>query len=348
VGDVRASYPRFRREGGAPRIELTDDDVGILRHVYRHRFLRARDVYRLFPHRSADKLSRRLTWLFRNGFLDRPIAQVDRFRDGGSQSLVYGLGQLGARRLKEEAGVSVAGADWKTRNRSYTRENLDHTLATSEFLISVELSCRARPRLTYIPFEELVRAAPPITQRQPYPGRWAVSLVWKGMYADVHVVPDAIFALRQDRGESPPARSCMFVEIDRGSMTIAPSTRIQESEAFLYRATLLRKFAAYAESWRHDRHYAHLGIRTPRVLFLTQSSSRAEAMRLAAAKYVIEPSDLPVGMFLFGTHTDEDPLDMPYHDAAGMRVWLAGASVAETNPERRTDATAPVTSVSRA
>ena len=65
--------------------------------VYRHRFIRAEDLYRQFGHRSRDRLSRRLTWLYRNKFLDRPIAQVDRFGTGQSQSLAYGLDNAGAR-----------------------------------------------------------------------------------------------------------------------------------------------------------------------------------------------------------------------------------------------------------
>ena len=83
MGASRASFPRFRREGTAPRIELTADDIEILRRVHRHRFIRADDIYRLFPERSRDHLSRRLAGLYRNQFLDRPIAQVDRFQEGG-------------------------------------------------------------------------------------------------------------------------------------------------------------------------------------------------------------------------------------------------------------------------
>src|SRR6266699_2407999 len=124
----RASYPRFRREGEAPPVELTDDDVAILRHVFRHRFVRADDLYRLFPERSPDRLSRRLTLLYRNHYIDRPIAQIDRFRAGGSQALVYGLDTAGARYLKAKFGASIGATDWKARNRTYKRENLDHTL----------------------------------------------------------------------------------------------------------------------------------------------------------------------------------------------------------------------------
>src|SRR5437868_748745 len=108
----RRSFPRFVRADETPPIELTPDDLDILRIVFRHRFVRAEDLYRLFPERSADKISRRLVRLFRTGYLDRPIAQIDRFRPGGSQSLVYGLASKGARHLADALGVPVGSGDW--------------------------------------------------------------------------------------------------------------------------------------------------------------------------------------------------------------------------------------------
>jgi len=163
MGQKRTSHPRFRREGAVPRVELTDDDAEILRHVYRHRFIRADDLYRLFSDRSADRLSRRLTALYRAGFLDRPIAQIDRFKQGGSQSVVYGLDTAGARYLKETLGVPIGSADWKSRNRSYTRESLDHTLAVTHFLVDLEVACRARPDVSLIRFEDILANAPEAT-----------------------------------------------------------------------------------------------------------------------------------------------------------------------------------------
>lgn len=114
---------------------LTDDDLAVLLCVYRHRFIRADDLYRLFPHRSRDRLSRRLTWLYRNQFLDRPIAQVDSFRSSPSQALVYGLDNAGARIVAERYGVPTGSADWRSRNRAFTRENLEHTLAITRFMV---------------------------------------------------------------------------------------------------------------------------------------------------------------------------------------------------------------------
>ena len=200
MGAVRTSSPRFRRAGTPAPIRLTEDDISIMRHVHRHRFVRADDIYRLFPERSPDKLSRRLTWLYRHQFLDRPIAQIDRFKSGGSQSLTYGIDAAGARFLREHDGAAIRHTDWKARNREYTRENLEHTLAVSRFMIDLELACLGRDDVALVPFERILVDAPEVTRQLAQPGRWPVILPWHGNSATVHIAPDAIFGLEVLQG----------------------------------------------------------------------------------------------------------------------------------------------------
>jgi hypothetical protein len=324
VGAVRTSHPRFRRQAPAPRIDLTSDDIEILRRVFRHRFIRAEDLYRLFPDRSPDKLSRRLTSLYRNQFLDRPIAQVDRFREGGSQSMVYGLDTAGARYLAENEGLSIRSGDWKARNRAYTRENLDHTLATTRFLVDLELACRARPDISFIPFEEILASAPEETRNSALPGRWRVPVRWADRSGTVDVVPDAIFGLRLQRPDGSSARSFVFLEIDRGTMTIVPAKQLRESDAFLHRATILRKVLTYAHSHLQAIHRNHLGVPVARVLTLTTSKARAEAMREATERLIVRPARLPPGLFIFGADNGGDPLCTAYVASDGTTVRLTG------------------------
>lgn len=323
MGQVRTSYPRFRREGEAPRVDLTEDDVAILRYVYRHRFIRADDLYRLFPDRSQDKLSRRLTRLYRSQFLDRPIAQIDRFRDGGSQSLVYGLDNAGARYLKERAGMPIGPSDWRARNRSFTRESLEHTLAVAHFLVDLEVSSRQRAGVSVIPFEDILAGAPEEMRRSRTPMSWPVPVQWSSGRAEINVVPDAIFGLRLQRENKKPMQSYVFLEVDRGTMTITPSEQVRDSEAFLYRTTVLRKLLSYAESWRQGLHKLRFNISAARVVTLTTSTARVAAMQKAAHELVVRPLRLPAGMFLFGVQTPlVDPFVIDFEDAAGHRVGL--------------------------
>lgn len=328
MGQVRKSQPRFRRAGTLPHVELTDDDIDILKRVFRHRFIRADDIYRLYPERSADKLSRRLTRLYRSQFLDRPIAQIDRFRGGGSQPLVYGLDTAGARYLAETYGTSVGSGDWKTRNRRYTRDNLDHTLAITSYLVDLELACRTRAEAELITWDEILAAAPETTRRLAQPGRWSVQLSLGHQAAEVQVVPDAVFGLRIHPAGGEARRTFAFLEMDRGTMTVAPARAVRESEAFLYRATILRKLLAYAESHRAASPREHLGIPIARVLFLTHSLARARTMQQAAERFVVN-GGAPAGLFLFGAfQPGGDPLAAELLDAAGRpaRLGLGPAS----------------------
>jgi Replication-relaxation len=316
MGEARTSFPRFRRAGTTPRIALTDDDIEILRRVFRYRFVRADDLYRLFDQRSADKISRRLVRLYRNHYLDRPIAQVDRYREGGSKAMVYGLDNAGARFIAESLGLSVTSGEWKSRNRSYTRENLDHTLSITRFLVDLELACRKRPDVELLPFDEIMESAPEGTRRLPQPGRWSVPVRWGDASGDVLLIPDAIFGLRLTQPDGRKIRSFVFLEIDRGTMTIVPSKHVHESAAFLHRSSILRKLLTYGTSHHLQLHTEHLALPVARVLFLTPSAVRAEAMRLAATSFVVKPMRLPPGLFLFGTLEEGiTPLDAFWIDA---------------------------------
>jgi hypothetical protein len=289
-------------------MELTEDDIAILLCVYRHRFVRADELYRLI-NRSPDRLSRRLTLLFRNEYLDRPIAQVDRYRGGGSRPLVYGLGAAGARYLKERLGTPIGKTDWRSRNRTYTRENLDHTLAVSKVLIDLELACCARSDVSFIPFDDILAVAPVTTRQAKNPMSWPVPMHWHGGRAEVYLIPDAIFGLRLQRPDGSFARSYFFVEIDRGTMTIVPGEGVRQSDAFPHRATILRKLHAYAESYRLNLHERYFGMKAPRTLFLTTTVARGSAMRAAFATHVEKQLSIPTGLMLFDT-LERDLLDM--------------------------------------
>ena len=323
MAKTRKSHPRFRREGEPPRIELTDDDVQILRCVYQHRFISSDDLFRLFDHRSPDKISRRLTLLWRNNFLDRPDSQIDYHRlGGGSSSYAHGLGNAGATLLKDKVGRQIGTGDWHTRNRRYTRESLDHTLAITRFLVDVEIACRQRGDVEYISFAEILKTAPVETQEAPVPGRWKVPLNWQGGRGAVMIEPDAIFGLRATAPDGKRKESFVFLEIDRGTMTVVPNERTRDSETFLHRTSVLRKFVCYAESYRQGRHKEQFGIPSARIITLTTSAGRVEAMRDAAREHVVQSMRMPPGLLVFAVQTEGDPFGIPMQNSAGVQTGL--------------------------
>jgi hypothetical protein len=216
--------------------------------------------------------------------------------------------------LAEQANLAVNGTDWARRNRRYTRENLDHTLAVTRFMIDLELACRAREDVEFIPFENIGDS----TAR-----KWSVVLPWHGSQADITVAPDAIFGLRLRVSREKWLRSFYFLEIDRGTMTITPSESARRSDGFLYRSSILRKLLAYAVSHLDNMHQDRLAIPAARVLMVTTKASRSEAMRKAANRLVVSPLNVPMGLFLFVADTDIDPLTMPFQEASGATVRLA-------------------------
>jgi hypothetical protein len=190
-------------------------------------------------------------------------------------------------------------------------------------MIDLELACRARDDISLISFDDILQRAPEETRCSPVPARWSVVIRPFGGRGTVYLAPDAIFGLRLQAADGSSRTSYVFVEIDRGTMTIAPAERVRESDAFVHRATILRKLVAYAESWRQERHKAHFGVPAPRMLMLTTSAARAQAMQRAAYELVAKVHKMPPGAFLFGAQGgDGGPLQMDLIDSAACPVRL--------------------------
>ncbi len=202
--------------------------------------------------------------------------------------------------MKETLGVSIGATDWRSRNRTYTRENLDHTLAVSRFLIDLEIACRTRSDLSLITFEDILAASPEVTRRSRFPMSWSVPVQWHGGKTEVRLAPDGIFGCRVVRPSGKAVRAYFFLEIDRGTMTIAPSERVRESESFPYRATVLRKFYAYVDSCRLGLHQRIFRIQSPRTLFVTTGAARVERLKLAG-ELVLRQKNVSSPILLFAT-----------------------------------------------
>lgn len=318
MAKVRKSHPRFRRVGEPATVRLTDDDLAVLEHIERHRFLRTTDVYRLFPTRAPDRISRRLMQLYRAGYLDRPLSQINQYRSGGSQPLVYGLDGAGARLLALRRGETVRSNDIRARNRRYARENLEHTLAVAQYMVGLELAYGTMEEFTFVRCEEMLARAPDTTRRLPQPGRWSVTVPWHRAEAEVMIAPDAIYGLRQISEDGGARSSYYFVEVDRGSMTITPSDAVRRSPAFLYRSSLLRKLFAYGVSHRDGIHQRHFGIPSARVVMLTTSEARAQEVQTVADAMVVKPLGIPSEFFRFDALPDlaglQDEAHLALHD----------------------------------
>jgi hypothetical protein len=288
--------PRFRRvREDAGALALTARDRAILEHVHRHRFLSSAQIILILSGRLQPVL-RRLQLLYHHGYLDRPRAQIDYYHRGGSRPMVYGLGRRGAELL----GLIRS----RFEERQVGRLHLQHTLRVADVLVGVELACKRREGVEFIPAASLAEDLAP-----GRPFQWPVTVRHDGAPRRVGVIPDGVFALRGPDGR----RVLHFVEADRGTMPVRRRS--------LAASSVFRKLLAYAATWEHGLHASRFGVARFRVLVVT--SSHARARRMVEECGALERGR---GLFLFMDHTAfmaGDPLAVEWTSGHGgpARLW---------------------------
>lgn len=207
--------------------------------------------------------------------------------------MVYGLGPEGAGMLY--ARGEQARIDWTAKNRSSTKLFIEHTLRVADFMVALEVACRAANI-------ELTRA-----EKLPEYPRWSVSVSHQGTRATLGVVPDAVFSLTTANN----ATVFYCLEADRGTMPV--------KRRHLYQTSAYRKFLAYQASWKQRVTEKRFGWKRFRVLTLTASAERVKRLREVA-------SELPSGhgLFLFADQhqlsQSPDVLALPWTPAGNNRV----------------------------
>ncbi len=263
IDTSRHRRPRFRRSAPPP-LRLTADDLTILCHVGEHRFLRSTHLARLLA-RSPEKIVRRLAALYHNGYLDRPVAQLDYFARAGSAPLVYALGNKAVSHFEVIDGVDPSNADWTDKNRDAGRPYIEHALLIADLMVGIECAVRAQPSIKLVSGAELLAKAPRFGSFGPV--SWTMKATVPGESTEIAVAPDKVFALQfGDTGR----RNYFFVEADRATMPIERRSLAQSS--------VKKKLLAYHHGHLAKRHTALWGIPGFRVLTITKSAERVASM----------------------------------------------------------------------
>ena len=299
--------PRFERAPDIRPMQLTERDRDILRHAYRHRFLRSSHVVAL-TNGSPQQTLRRLQLLYHHGYLERPRAQIDYFHRGGSRPLIYGLGNKSAPLLPREKAVPYL--DWQTKNRSVGRVFLEHALLVSDVLVRIELACR-QGRVRLLAADEFL--FPHQTRKRREPIHWSVNFENK---SKLGLIPDRVFALEFPNQPVDRRRAFYFLEADRGTMPVMRGNLAQSS--------FYRKLLAYEATWTQNIHRTRLGLHRFRVLTVTTSAERVKHLIEACAQL-----KRGHGLFLFADadsfRRHSDPLSFPWHTAyPGKTASLLG------------------------
>jgi hypothetical protein len=270
--------PRFERTDVRP-IRITKRDVQIIGHVFEHRFLHSRQIIDLLGKgHSRQHLLRRLRLLFHHRYLDRPPAQIQYYRRGGSRPMVYALGDRGADVLSEKRGVLRGKIRWQKKNRSVGRVFMEHTLKVADFMVELVCACRKHPTLSLIPQPALLQDIPEPTRKRATRGEspfyWRVQLGEEEAAEDVGVVPDQIFALEKTDRPAGRNRSYFFLEVDRATMSVLTKN--------LSKSSIYKKLRGYLATWKAGVHEERFGFSNMRTLFATTSGERVENFAHAA------------------------------------------------------------------
>jgi hypothetical protein len=240
-------------------ITLTQRDIQILETLYTARYLTTQQIQALFwrplqggtwgPVKACE---RRMRLLYTNGLVRRIEQPVK--RGEGPQPYIYALDRRGADILVVERGIEPHDIDWKPKSAEENYPFLRHLLATNDVRIALTLACEGHgvELVSWLDEKELksegmkdyVTITTPEGKRQQTP-----------------VIPDAAFLLRWEK-----KRALFFVEIDCGTVTVAPSR--WETRGW---SRKVQAYLAYADSEAYRRRY---GERRARILTVTTSQLR--------------------------------------------------------------------------
>ncbi len=308
---VAIRRPRFRRASQPLAFRLTDDDVEIVRHLARHRFLRSTHIATLVG-RSLDRTNDRLSRLFHAGYIDRPRAQLDYYPTAGSAPIAYALADRGARLLIERDGFDFANVEWSRKNRQAGRPFIEHQLEIVDFYVALQRAAAARGDIRLIHPDQMVATFPDQSFSAGNPFALRVKLSHQGTLHDIGLVPDLVFGLMLADG----SRHCFMVEIDRGTMPVIRSDIRQTS--------FERKMRAYLTAYAAKLHERHFGWKAFRVLTITTDHHRLQSMKEALRQLHVPRS--PGGqLFYFATRAElsaSNPFSHPWSDGHGRDVRL--------------------------
>jgi hypothetical protein len=300
---------RFVRETPDP-FQLTERDITLVGLVAQHRFLRSTHLSELCqaPHK---KVCDRLTSLFHAGYLDRPRAQFDHYREGGGSSpIVYALANRGAQLLIQHHGAELAHVDWARKNDLAGRQFIQHTLAIADVRVALQRAIRQRPGYQLLKPRQLLETAPEETQRREQPWTWRSKVHYNDATVELGVAPDYPFAIQYPDGRF----RVYLVECDRGTMPV--------DRANLAQTSLKRKFLAYTAAKRAHLHQRHFGWKAFRVLVITTNKVRADNV-LATIRECVH--DHGRGLFLIADRQSlatADIMSYPWRDARGQTHTL--------------------------
>ena len=260
--------PKFKRKPQQiGSLRLQKRDIDIIRLVYDYRFLNS-DQIKALVDGSEQVISRRLQKLFHHGFLDRPPSQII-YPLGGTQKMVYALGDRGVDLLAEKFGIDRGKIKWREKNKEVKDRHIQHTLMISDFRVCLELALRNSADTNLLFW---IRENPQELKDYVY------IKDEQGRNIKASIVPDGFFMIQDKKGPKP---MYFFIEADQSTM---PSARF------------FKKMRAYwVWGMKEKGQIRKFDIEAFRVLTITKTEQRKQNLR----RVTKEADDRQTGSFMF-------------------------------------------------
>ena len=322
------AWKRFERQTGIS-FQPTEDDFEILLWVYRRRLLHTNQIRALFPHRSRQKLGRRVTKLSNVGWLDK-LEQKKKLNPigGGSIADIFALANDGARALAEYYEVNIPPSRWTQRNKELQPHRIPHILKTSDFVVNAEQSARRYvDRFRVAHSSEILSKLKRPRPNKSKPLSFNVPITWRGRKSIRAIEPDELLQLKLLDQPAGRDTTRFMVEIDQDKETVEPSEEVQKNDGFWRSSSILKKYVIYANAFKAENCRPY-GFNLFRVLMVTTTPTHMKTMQKCESNYLGGGAlKLSPGFVLYTNWddiagNDGDVLAMPWQDRNGRERFL--------------------------
>ena len=249
-----------------PPLEITDRDIEILDHVYRHRFLRTTHIASLVGG-STQCIQRRLRRLYDKGCVDRPEGKRLDCSSGNNHPMIYAIGDKGASELLKRRYIGYNPGRWRDKNREVKEHHINHELLVADVMVAVELACRKCGAIRLVREDEILYRAPAATQDKRNPFQIGATIEHNREKRYKTQTADALFGLHFLEEDEV---AYFFLEADRATMPIRRRT--------LGPSSIFKKFLIYYMWWQGKGHESAFNMSAFRVLFVTEGQERSRNM----------------------------------------------------------------------
>ena len=328
---MTSSYSQYTIPPKPPPISITKDDLQILLEVYRHDVIDAHGIRLLLPHRSHDGIGRRLNLLRKNRLLVRLKQMQEIFKPGGgSYSKAYALGEPGYQLIGQELDLPPKKLRYQERAERLTSTTIKHALEQSRIMIAIQKSVEAAAPLEFLHPEQIYqRYATEILKRDVLPRVLQSKITWQGHAETEGTIPDGFFMIVDPSKPEGKQRRTVFLEIDRGTMTINPTDQKIRTKKFWRDNSLLKKFLIYEFAYMTNAHKRQFGIERFQVLTVTTNRQHQwKIQEMYQSRFMTKPFRPAPFRFLFSDFETIEAhnysmLEVPIENATGRTLSLA-------------------------